>query len=64
MQKKIQDTDTTQHNSSVPPENRPMNKNMIRSVVSSLLADILLAWALMNYDIIKKIFNKVNLLFF
>ncbi len=30
MQKKIQDTDTTQHNSSVPPENRLMNKNMIR----------------------------------
>ena len=63
MQKKIQDTDTTQHNSSVPPENRPMNKNMIRSVVCSLLAVILFAWALMNFDIIMKFFNKVISLF-
>lgn len=54
MQKKIQDTDTTQHNSSVPPENRLMNKNMIRSIVCSLLAVILFAWALMNFDIIMK----------
>lgn len=59
MQKKIQDTDTTQHNSSVPPENRLMNKNMIRSIVCSLLAVILFAWALMNFDIIMKFFNKV-----
>ena len=57
MQKKIQDTDTTQHNSSVPPENRPLNKNMIRSVVCSLLAVILFAWALMKF------FNKVISLF-
>lgn len=63
MQKKIQDTDTTQHNSSVPPENRPMNKNMIRSVVCSLLAVILFAWALTNFDIIMKFFNKVISLF-
>ena len=63
MQKKIQDTDTTQHNSSVPPENSPMNKNMIRSVVCSLLAVILFAWALMNFDIIMKFFNKVISLF-
>ena len=63
MQKKIQDTDTTQHNSSVPPENRPMNKNMIRSVVCSLLVVILFAWALMNFDIIMKFFNKVISLF-
>ena len=63
MQKKIQDTDTTQHNSSVPPENRPMNKNMIRSVVCALLAVILFAWALMNFDIIMKFFNKVISLF-
>lgn len=63
MQKKIQDTDTTQHNSSVPPENRPMNKNMIRSVVCSLLAVILFALALMNFDIIMKFFNKVISLF-
>ena len=59
MQKKIQDTDTTQHNSSVPPENRLMNKNMIRSIVCPLLAVILFAWALMNFDIIMKFFNKV-----
>ena len=63
MQKKIQDTDTTQHNSSVPPENSPMNKNMIRSVVCSLLAVILFAWALMNFAIIMKFFNKVISLF-
>ena len=63
MQKKIQDTDTTQHNSSVPPENSLMNKNMIRSVVCSLLAVILFAWALMNIDIIMKFFNKVISLF-
>ena len=63
MQKKIQDTDTTQHNSSVPPENRPMNKNMVRSVVCSLLAVFLFAWALMNFDIIMKFFNKVISLF-
>ena len=59
MQKKIQDTDTTQHNSSVPPENRLMNKSMIRSIVCSLLAVILFAWALMNFYIIMKFFNKV-----
>ena len=58
MQKKIQDTDTTQHNSSVPPENRLMNKNMIRSIVCSLLAVILFAWALMNFDIIMKFLTK------
>lgn len=63
MQKKIQDTDTTQHNSSVPPENSLMNKNMIRSVVCSLLTVILFAWALMNFDIIMKFFNKVISLF-
>lgn len=63
MQKKIQDTDTTQHNSSIPPENSLMNKNMIRSVVYSLLAVILFAWALMNIDIIMKFFNKVISLF-
>ena len=63
MQKKIQDTDTTQHNSSVPPENSLMNKNMIRSVVCSLLSIILFAWALMNFDIIMKFFNKVISLF-
>lgn len=63
MQKKIQDTDTTQHNSSIPPENSLMNKNMIRSVVCSLLTVILFAWALMNFDIIMKFFNKVISLF-
>lgn len=63
MQKKIQDTDTTQHNSSVPPENSVMNKNMIRSIVCSLLTVILFAWALMNFDIIMKFFNKVISLF-
>lgn len=63
MQKKIQDTDTTQHNSSVPPENSLMNKNMIRSVVCSLLTVILFAWALMNFAIIMKFFNKVISLF-
>lgn len=63
MQKKLQDTDTTQHNSSIPPENSLMNKNMIRSVVCSLLTVILFAWALMNFDIIMKFFNKVISLF-
>lgn len=63
MQKKIQDTDTTQHNSSIPPENSLMNKNMIRSIVCSLLTVILFAWALMNFDIIMKFFNKVISLF-
>lgn len=63
MQKKIQDTDTTQHNSSIPPENSLMNKNMIRSVVCSLLTVILFAWALMNFAIIMKFFNKVISLF-
>ena len=36
---------------------------MIRSVVCSLLAVILFAWALMNFDIIMKFFNKVISLF-
>ena len=63
MAKKTQGTDTKQHDIAAPPENRPLDKSIVRYIVRALLLIILFAWALMNLDAVMKFLGKVISLF-
>ena len=63
MAKKTQGTDTKQHDIAAPPENRPLDKSIVRSIIRALLLIILFAWALMNLDAVMKFLGKVISLF-
>ena len=62
MAKKTQGTDTKQHDIAAPPENRPLDKSIVRSIIRALLLIILFAWALMNLDAVMKFLGKVIIL--
>ena len=63
MAKKTQGTDTKQHDIAAPPENRPLDKSIVRYIIRALLLIILFAWALMNLDAVMKFLGKVISLF-
>ena len=63
MAKKTQGTDTKRHDIAVPPENRPLDKNIVRYIIRALLLIILFAWALMNLNAVMKFLGKVISLF-
>ena len=63
MAKKTQGTDTKQHDIAAPPENRPLDKSIVRYIVRALLLIILFAWALMNLDAVMKFLGNVISLF-
>lgn len=63
MAKKTQGTDTKQHDIAAPPENRPLDKSIVRYIIRTLLLIILFAWALINLDAVMKFLGKVISLF-
>ena len=63
MAKKTQSTETDRRDIAVPPENRPLDKSIVRYIIRALLLIILFAWALMNLDAVMKFLGKVISLF-
>ena len=63
MAKKTQGTDTKRHDIAAPPENRPLDKSIVRYIIRALLLIILFAWALINLDAVMKFLGKVISLF-
>lgn len=63
MSKNTQNADANQHDIATSPENRPLDKSIIRYIIRALLLIILFAWALLNLDAVIKFLGKVISLF-
>ena len=63
MAKKTQSTETDRRDIAAPPENRPLDKSIVRYIIRALLLIILFAWALINLDAVMKFLGKVISLF-
>ena len=61
--KKTQSTETDRRDIAAPPENRPLDKSIVRYIIRALLLIILFAWALINLDAVMKFLGKVISLF-
>ena len=63
MAKKTQSTETDRRDIAVSPENRPLDKEIVRYIIHSLLLVILFAWALIKLDSVMRFLEKVLSLF-
>ena len=61
--KKTQSTETDRRDIAAPPENRPLDKEIVRYIIHSLLLVILFAWALIKLDSVMRFLEKVLSLF-
>lgn len=60
MAKKTQSTETDRRDIAAPPENRPLDKSIVRYIIHSLLLVILFAWALIKLDSVMRFLEKCS----